>query len=365
MADKLKIYACTGIGDTGESRSYNYWTDNTNTVSNTQAVNTLLAQINMRIAEISSLELSRDEQAACLNDIDLYAVSLYYASAFSGNSDKIRFAGTVIGDMAANGLFQFDSIDNAERDAHLDELFATVEKAIETGKAGEPTPAFLDWWRTTVEERDKVGLTPDQQKAVQEALNSAISGIGEVDEAWKENKDLANYLTNAGRYFTYTFFTDAQLAKLPPVFKAKKLQQQKIYNYCSALFVGVYGSRKEMDDIVYAGICAHYKDTPENVCAKLSTLKREEKGVGDFGIAEIIYLVVVVLSALVKIVKAICDAVAKIKVAQYQSIDQQAIDAAAASESDYDGLEIPSSNNSKLLWIGAIAAGLWLIFKKH
>lgn len=359
MADKLKIYACTGIGDTGESQSYNYWTDNTNTVSNTQAVNTLLAQINMRIAEISSLELSKDEQAACLNDIDLYAVSLYYASAFSGNSDKIRFAGTVIGGMAANGLFQFDSIDNAERDAHLDELFATVEKAIETGEAGEPTPAFLDWWRTTVEERDKVGLTPDQQRAVQEALNSAISGIGKVDEAWKQNKDLANYLTNAGRYFIYTFFTDAQLAKLPEVFKLKKLQQKKIYNYCSALFVGVYGSKKEMDDIIYTGICSYFKSTPEKVCADVTSGARSINSLT----AAIVTLITTAIAALVSIITAICQAVAKSKVAQYEAIDRQAVEAGAIAESDYEGLEI--TNNSGLVWIAAIAAGLWLIFKKN
>ena len=76
MADKLKIYACSGIGDTGESRIFDYWTDNTQTVSNTQAVNTLLALINMRVAEVGSLSLTQDEQAECLNDIDLYAISL-------------------------------------------------------------------------------------------------------------------------------------------------------------------------------------------------------------------------------------------------------------------------------------------------
>lgn len=361
MANKLKIYACSGIGDTGESRTFDYWTDNTQTVSNTQAVNTLLALINMRVAEVSSLQLSRSEQAECLDDIDLYAISLYYAQAYSGNIDKIRSAGRIIGGMAANGLFRYDSTDNAERDQHLDELFTQAEQLMQTGElVGEPTKQFAYWWRTTVEERDKVGLTPEQQNAVQEALNRAVSGIGEVDEAWKQNKDLANYLTNAGRYFTYTYFTDAQLAKLPKVFTIKKLRQQKVYNYCEALFDGVYGSKQEMQDIVYTGMCAYYKDTPENICKQVTSGARS---VGSLTVA-LATIIAAAITAVVTLVVAIINACAQSKIVKYQAINQEAVEAGAARESDFNGLDIEDTNNNAFIWIAAAVAGLWLIFKK-
>ena len=46
MSEKLKIYACSGIGSTDPQKPVEYFTDGTSTVSNTQAVNTILARIN-------------------------------------------------------------------------------------------------------------------------------------------------------------------------------------------------------------------------------------------------------------------------------------------------------------------------------
>ena len=54
MSEKLKIYACSGIGETDKKTSA-YWTDGTNSVSNTQAVNTLLAKINLAWAEYTNM----------------------------------------------------------------------------------------------------------------------------------------------------------------------------------------------------------------------------------------------------------------------------------------------------------------------
>ena len=76
MANRLKIYACSGIGQT-EQGTWNYWLDNTETVNNTQAVNTLLALINRNYIEVTRLRgMSDADKIANLNDIDVYVLCL-------------------------------------------------------------------------------------------------------------------------------------------------------------------------------------------------------------------------------------------------------------------------------------------------
>ena len=76
MANKLKIYACSGIGN--ENVRYTYWLDNTKTVSNTMAVNTLLALINRNNIEILRLvTMTNEQKLANLNDIDVYVLCCF------------------------------------------------------------------------------------------------------------------------------------------------------------------------------------------------------------------------------------------------------------------------------------------------
>jgi hypothetical protein len=71
MPGKLKIYACSGIGDV-QDKAVAYWTDNTRTIDNTQAVNTLLALINRNYIEVARLHgMSPVDKIANLNDIEL------------------------------------------------------------------------------------------------------------------------------------------------------------------------------------------------------------------------------------------------------------------------------------------------------
>ena len=77
MSGKLKIYACSGIGSTDAQKRVGYWLDGTNTLSNTQAVNTLLARINEKyIAATRLTDIGKGEKIALLNDVDLLQVAL-------------------------------------------------------------------------------------------------------------------------------------------------------------------------------------------------------------------------------------------------------------------------------------------------
>ena len=216
MANKLKIYACSGIGDAAEQAPTKYWTDDTNTLQNTQAVNSLLAQINLRWSEVTRLQISQQDKADTLCDMDVLLVSLDAAKRYAKDADKLKKAGAVIGTMIADGAFEFASMNMTERAEHLDGLIDQMNEAV---FADDETKAGADWmafWQQSIIARNKCGLNAAQQSVAQKALKKAakqIRGIGAVDwnkyndGKWLENADLAELLTAGSDYFLYTYFT--------------------------------------------------------------------------------------------------------------------------------------------------------------
>ena len=123
MAERLKIYACSGIGDAQQSGEYQYWLDDTDTLENTQAVNSLLIKINGEwIKATCYRNLSKAKRLQALNLVDLYVVCLDAAKKYANNPDMLHKAGLVIGAMSSEGLFSCDSLNMNERDEYLDYL---------------------------------------------------------------------------------------------------------------------------------------------------------------------------------------------------------------------------------------------------
>ena len=357
MSRKLKIYACSGIG--GADSQYSYWLDNTQTVSNTQAVNSLLSMINLNYSEVQNLGLTTQEKLERLNQIDMYSVAIYYAQVYHELPEDLHRAGQVIGCLLDKGVFDYDSLSNEERDKHLDDVFEKVADVIndDTLKASD---SFTDWWKRIVEDRNKVGLSVEEQNAINSVLNNSKEGAISGND-WRNNKDLAKYLDNASEYFLYTYFTNEQLKHLRQVFKAKKMTQLKTYDYCKAMYVGVYGNETEMQNVIRAGIMRDFKTTPEKVCAEIVAGTRKVKGVGE--LAAILSAIAALLTAVVSAVIAICKAVAEAKIAKYQvDIDNAA--AATPNEEDYNGIgdDSTSGSGSKKILLVAAAVAIYLMF---
>ena len=377
MADKLKIYACSGIGNLANAEQpIKYWTDDTNTVSNTQAVNTLLAQINSRYIEVTRLRnLSQQEKIDLLCDIDLLSVCLDAAKRFSDDPEKLHRAGEIIGSMAQSGAFNFESLDSAKREEHLEDLIAKAHEEYEddTPATGD-TAWFMEWWKKNVEDRNVVGLKFGQQQNLRKVMKKAVSGIGAVDTSWQQNADLAEYLTKGAEYFLYTYFTDEQIAKLPRVFRVKRNKQLQTYNYCKALFVDVYGSEQEMQDIIRAGIIDYFQETPEAICDGFfqKTTGTKKIGfvflglVGAEAVGALISLLGVVATLIGTIINAICTMVAQTNVAKYGSIDRQVVDTSVPDPDDYDDLDINGLSSDSSSWIkyAAIGAAVLLLLKR-
>lgn len=369
MSGKLKIYACSGFSSP-EAGTYDYWTDNTSTITNTQAVNTMLALINRNRIEVLRLAgMTDQDKRDNLNDIDLYVLCMSAAQRYEKDEAKLKYAGVVIGNMQREGKFNFKSLDNGERDEHLDKLLDTMFTRVSDEQEKEHNKDFEAWYNKKIVNRNKVGLNFGQQQNFRKAVKkgvAGIKGIGEVDDAWKENADLAELLTKGSEYFLYLYFTPEQFAKLPALFKKKAKLQKQTYDYCKQLFVDVYGSEDEMKEIIYTGIVDYNGATPEEICAKIVN-DAQSVGALAWTVADIIAVITACLTFLATIIAAICQSVAQTNVAKYGAMDKKAIDNSTPDPSDFDGLDtsgLSKSDWSKYLPYLAIGAGVLILLRK-
>lgn len=375
MSGKLKIYACSGIGETDQS-GFNYWTDNTNVLSNTQAVNTLLALINRNYIEVNYLRsMSVEDKIANLNDIDVYTVCLTAAEKCADDPDKLKRAGDVIALMIHNGDFNFDSLDNSTRDAHLDDLIEKFGEMMQDDglQLLDFNTNFIIWYQQNIIARNKVGLSKEEQNRMQQALEST-KPVGDVDEKWMEDNRISEYLLKAGTYFLYTYLTADQLGKLPAVFKVKKQKQIRTYNYCKQVFVDVYGSEAEMQDIIYSGIVKEFGDTPQNICDGFTRGEQPKQVgfifmglVGAEAVKALIEILTVVGTLLASVITAICTCIAQTNVAKYGALDRQIVNSSVPNPEDFEEIESGrSSTKNSMSWLplAAIGAGLLLLLRK-
>jgi len=378
MADRLKIYACSGIGENAESQEqlWEYWNDNTDCISNTQAVNTLLLLINRNYIEITRLAgMTREDKIVNLNDIDVYVLCLHAAQHCAQHYKKLEKAGAVIGDMLMNGAFDLQSLNAVERDANLDSLFDKFEELYSGDHELAEFPEFAAWFNETVVARNKVGLSSAAQSTVKKSLKTAKIG---ASGDYTENADLAKYFADSGTYFLYTYFTDEQLAKLPRVFSKKKRLQMKTYNYCKSLYVDVYGSEAEMREIIRMDIVNRFEQEPESVCAGI--VSRDVRPVGTlvlFGLSgaaavkALLALIAAIASVLIALITSICETVAKKNNEKYASINEAAVQASMPTETDYAGFKgngttnVTKAGGSRWTYLLLGGAALGLILSKN
>lgn len=363
MADRLKIYACSGIGS---NDSYEYWRDNVNVLRNTQAVNNLMVSIDSNLSDIN-LGVNNNRAIELLNEIDLYTVSLLCAQDYSGDIEKLDQCGKILCTMVMRGDFNFNSLNSEERDEHLDQLFATLSESLNNGSYEYQDKSFKDWWESNVIALDKVGMSESDCVLFEECLFNALPK--KMRKVIKRNSSIATddpnigkYLRKSGNYFLYTYFTNQQLARLPYVFTKKHHQQKRIYEYVKSFYVGVYGTEEAMKKEIRNGIVNEFKKQPEAVCAYIAS---KSKGVGDFGITEIISLIAAIAPIIVAIISGVFDYVKSKSVAEQQSLDKQIIEDNTMDEKDYsvENFNFGGIDN-KLIFIGAGLLGLFLIFKK-
>lgn len=377
MSDKLKIYACSGIGNHDEMsrKPIGFYTDGTNTLENTQAVNTLLAKLNVCRIEAERLKtLTSAERLDALNEMDVYSVGLAAARQYAKDIVKLGTAGYAIAAMISAGDFNYNG---AERQDHLDHLIEKMQELVNSGDYSKYDKEFVSWWESKIVARNKVGTDFAQRMAMHKAIKAQkaqkAQKVGEVDEAWKDDEELSKYLCDGGTYFLYLFFTDKQLAKLPSgnraLIKARAKGQKQTYNYCKATFVGIYGSEEEMVEIIRAGIVDRFEDTPEQVCQDIADGKRNIESVG-IATEVIVAIIGMIATVLVALISAICEAIKQRNSDKYAALNQQVIEQSCPNEEDFEGLNVKGAtttagmSSGTLLGVGAVAIAL-LLFRNN
>ena len=354
MANKLNIYACSGLND-AKAGSYNYWTDGTRTLDNTQAANGIIAKINLNLAKLMHLRnLTREEQNSLIQTINVYTACLYFVRQYANDEEMLLKAGMALGSVLTQDVFvkEYKDLYDAEEEANYI-IACTQELLSNDGKINENIE-FAKWWKANVLKRNTIGFGREKRELIRKVMAKGISGVGTANDAWQQDADLGEYLTKGSEYFLYLYFTEAQLNKLPKVFRRKAKQQKETYNYCKALFVGTYGSEQEMQDIIRAGIIGYFSATPEDVCADIVSGKREAVGIATEIIVAIIGGLVTIITG---VITAVCTMVATMKVAEYKSIDQEAINQSTPNADDFDGLDFGGSTGS-VSWFKVAAIGV-------
>lgn len=381
MADGLKIYACSGFGGVGATGTdFNYWLDNTETVTNTCAVNVLLAQLNLLFTELQyDTELSDEEILYSLNLIDLYAVCLQFAKNQRTDTNELSRAGRIIAQMVEDGEFNYNSLDNDERDKNLDMLIATAETLFLAGENPTVNNEFYRWYIENVLELNYQGLTEEQQRAAREVIvkNGEIYGIGATEQ------DAGTYLNKSGAYHIYEYIDNNTLKKLPKKIQWKEGQQQKMYSFTQKVYAPLYGGKKaSVDSVLYAGFCSTYKGTPKAVIKSITGGNaKSELGVG-IATQIIVAIISAVVSIIIAVITAICEYAAKAVQVKYSEPenakaavatddDLADIDAALGAKTgsgngsgNSSGNSVLTADMSKYLKWGLIGTAIYMIIKK-
>lgn len=352
MKKGLAIYACSGVGD-NEEKTLQYYLEGTNTVANTQAQNSLLLCINEQYTALRYLCETEDDRKLCLNRMDLYAVCFYFAQLYQNDQEKLEHVGYILNEYMENGKLAIDSTDLAQHDANVGAIIDLVA-AYDQNKAVPRDTTFTNWYFRVVASRNVVGLTAEQQKAAEQALkHDAISGA--------DYGDISKYLNDAGEYFLYLYFTDAELAKLGSRFRIKAKKQKEVYNYCLHIFVQLYGSEEDMKRIIRNGIIQRFNATPEEVVDTIMS-GGDIKGVGIA--TEVLCAIVLAVATVVCIaVAGIISAVQAVQVAKYTVPEDT--DSGVPEDEINDWINSKSKNSAVLYaGLGVLAAFLLTKGKK-
>lgn len=354
MSDKLKIYACSGVGSTTQDAKqlHSYWLDGTRTVSNTQGVNTLLALINLELAELNTLPLNDHERLEKYNKLDLLTICLRVAQRYGDDEKKLALAGKAIGKLAQDGTLDCVDTDDDSRSAHLDAVYSRVLDMVASGQVGTTDPEFVEWYNTTILQANKVGLTKEQQKAVQ--------GVGATDE-----QDPAYYISNSKDYFLYLYIPNDDIKNWKPIVAERRDKQREIYAYCVNCLQPLYGAATQqvLQAQIRKSILETFGTTPEKVLEGMKGNKGvagEPVTLSAMAIAAIIVTCIQVVGSIIAAVIACCAQVAAAKYSQPINSAAGIPDANDFDDAGWDG-KSGKKDNKMMIILAAIAL---LLFSK-
>lgn len=369
MKQGLKIYACSGLeinnkGVGTAAPDFNYWFDNTSSITNTIAVNNLLTKINLLFAQLQYDPLTDEEIISALNLIDLYTVCLQFAKQYHGA--ELEKAGNVVAKMLADNMFDYTSWDNDERDDNLDSL---IEKAFDifNGNAIEHTTEskFHEWFKSEVIDKDYCGLSKEQQ----EKLAALCNNQGVSGEEYVSTGDPATDLSNSGAYYLYCYMRPNVAKNVGKQVVWKRNKENEVLKYVHRGYDQVFGA-EGVNNLISIGVRKRYNKTPEDVIEILTNTQAQ--GIGDIATFIAVCQAIVAVGAIIEmVVKFILNCVGVCLEGKYASPPNVEAGTPGWGEEDIaeleaamkDGKNLNSTNYQELLKYGVIGLVILMILK--
>ena len=344
---------CSGVGATEDE--YRYWLDGTSTASNTKAVNSLLARVNELCVEVDYLPLKPDAVLEHYNQIDLLVIALQFARRCQGDDTALARAGRLLQKYINDGAFTCEDTEDSGRSEHLDRVWDSLSTAFNRGEDSEVHGTFVRYWMESIVPNNRQALSPSEISASKAFFEN--KGVGDSADDYKRlYGDIGEYLYNSADYFLYLYIPEEKVAKLPYVLRTKVRKQREVYNYVRNVFTGLYGSENDLQRIIRTRIIAEMHQTPEEAVGKLL----HSRGVGDFGISEIIALITLIASIVIPIITALLQYAQTVLQAKYAVPAN--IDEGCPEGEDWGSA---STDNNKALKLGLIALVFVLLIKKR
>ncbi len=313
MNNGLKIYACSGVGSGIGDPKYNftYWVDNTDTTTNTKAVNNLLAFINSVNAEMIYTEQTEEELIAKCNAIDLYITCLQAAKSF--HNEELKRAGRIIAIMVKEDFFNSQSLNDGERDTNLDGLISRFYQSMKSQDEYNVNTPFYDWFVTNVANYDYVGLSVEQQEKAKEYLQAENEKVG----ATSSGGNAVEKFVECGGYYLYLYFNEEERKKLPFWVQMKIKKELEVKKYVLGVYEQI-ASPEAMEENIRIGVMKNYGHTPEWMIEQINnSTKFETKKIGGplsaTVIVAIIEAVVTILTTLIPAIIGLCVSITQIK----------------------------------------------------
>lgn len=358
MSNALKIFACSGLQQSTDGTRSQFETEGTVAVDNTQAMNSLLAKINLCATTIRKIKMSEADLIESYNLLVLYSVCFHFARLYRNDTETLKALSGIFASVYNAGMFFSTSTNAAERETMVNDIVEKMENMLASGHIYIETQEAA-WWNANVTNKNKVGLSPE--------VREKISGIGATIK--EDYGELNKYLYDGGTYFLYLFMTEQQLSKASYAIRKKSKKQAEVYNYCKNCFCkeygGVYGSEEDMINIIRAGIIEDFGETPEHVVADiLSGNGGSKEQVGAVSAIVIAAIITAVTSLVLGVITAVCGYAAQVAVAKYTVPEN--IEDGMANEEDWDGLKIPSESTTlPLIILGGAALAVVLFRNKN
>lgn len=205
---------------------------------------------------------------------------------------------------------------------------------------------------------------------------SGIHSIG-LTPRWEDNYTLKKYLSEGAEYFLYTYINPQEMYLYPKKVKDKYYIQMKTRQWIRDIFVNIYGTDADLDNLIRQNIVKTFADHGVRISSPEDALKALREGDSYDFVGDISMAVATVLVALISLVTTAIGILANYFMqkefeeirSKYTVPTEESILSGTPNASDWPdldealGTEQQKAGASKWMLLALIPTALYMMFK--